>query len=196
MKKTIFLLFSILLLIMGCSTNKPASSGSNVKEQAKVYSVNYLDKVTRLRPAIIKYNNNEVENILYLDVHIGLIGIEEYSRSPYQQFLDLINDSPSISYTSAVENVTYGRTNYFADDCPSINTFLSSLNTRKLKFSGSSYSILENRTTYEYINEESDNPSYYHYITATDNHPVARIYSDAIKEIDNCPHPKDPPKFD
>lgn len=196
MKKIPFLLLSMLLLIIGCSTNKPASSDNTVKEQAKAYSVNYLGKVSRLRPAIIKYHDNELENILYLDVHIGLIGIEEYSRSPYQQFLDLLNNNPSISYTSAVERVTYDRTNYFADDCPSINTFLSSLNTRELKLSSSNHSILENRITYEYINEENNNPSYYHYITATDNHPVALIYSEALKEIENCPHPKDPPKFD
>ena len=187
-----------LLFITSC--NKSATimkpQQADIHTQAKSYELQHLQKAYSFRPSIIKFEEGEAVTILYLGVQMNLLGIEKYPKSLYQQYLTILKKEPSLTYIEAKKKINYRRTNYFIDDCPSIGDFLSSLEQRELNYTKPDFDIDLKSPIYKYIYSDKNIPAYYSIVSGVKEHPILKIYNEALKEIENCPHPKDPPKFD
>lgn len=182
--------------IVSCATKPVSLTDKQIQDQAEAYTTEHLLIAHGFRPAIIKSIQGNVNAIIFLDVHSEFIGLDKYTISPEKQFYQLIKENPYISYSEANKKIKFDRKNYFVEDCNSIGTFLESLSERELTPYPSTDIDLE-MPTYAYIYEVPGVPSYsVLYVTSIKDHPIIDIYKDALKEIENCPHPKDPPKFD
>lgn len=193
--KSLFILLNALVIV-GCVSNPVNPSERALTKQAKAYENEYLLKAQGFRPSVIKSTKGKVERIIYFDSGGYFLGIEEYAEPPFDQYLSLLRDNPSINYYEATKSIQFKRQNYLAEDCPSIGTLLETLSNRDLTPYPSTDIDLD-MPTYQYVYEIPKSPSYnVLYVTSIQDHPVIDIYKDALKEMENCPHPKDPPKFD
>lgn len=164
--------------------------------QIVAYSDVYTKEVGGWENLLLRYEKQQLVETLHFDKVLNRIGRTTYSPSIVDQFQEIVEANPEISYVEAKQIIDKELINYFSEDCPSIASFLSRLDDIELDANLEEFQIELDSPRFEYYYKDHSGLIDYNIKTNLVNHPVASLYTHAMKAIEQCPHPTQPPHFD
>lgn len=196
MKTNIKQLLIVVIPILLCACSERAKTLQNSSgEQPLTYTTRYKEKhIERMNSLSIEQNGKLVESF-YFNKPQKFITHKIFNISLYNQFEQILKKGPSLNYSEAEQLIKVRVNNYFSSDCDSIENFFKTLERFDPTYTKTQYGLKLNSPTYKYIYNNTNSPITHILITAIEEHPIINLSNEAKQAIDNCSHPKKPPKI-